>query len=313
MSLSVVRTATAWYVLTPGGAVRVETAATTTRELLADRAAVRGAAAGGGEAVALETLSLVSPVTAPCRVVAQMANYVSHARESGLDPARIPLAVFRKSSGSLSGPYDDVVRPTHAKLLDYEVEIGLVLGRALSVGEQVTAADLDELVAGLVLTNDVSARDLQLPKTQFFESKSYPTFTPTGPVLVLLEPGEVQRLPEVRLQTWVNGELRQDSTAADMIYRPLQVLQLLSGFQQLDPGDLVLTGTPGGTALKAPAKPVELLSGLLPTHVKWGAFVSSGLRNAKYLKDGDAVELAAATPDGALDLGRQRTVVKDAR
>ena len=121
-------------------------------------------------------------MTAPCRVVAQMTNFASHVKDAGLNPDTIPLTFFRKTSGSISGPFDDIVRPAHVRCLDYEVEIGLVIGRELPVGTQVTADNWTSFVAGLVVTNDVSARDVQLPKTQFFESKSYPTFTPVGPV-----------------------------------------------------------------------------------------------------------------------------------
>lgn len=308
MTLPVLRTDDAWWLLRDDGAVRVDTAAFTTGELIADRAAVEKARFGG-EAVDPDTLALRSPVTAPCRVVAQMTNFASHAADAGFSPEKVPLTFFRKSSGSISGPTDDIVRPPHVTLLDYEVEIGLVIGTEVPVGTDVSAADLEDVVAGLVITNDVSARDLQLPKTQFYESKSYPTFTPTGPALVLLEPGELARFDELVLRLWVNDEIRQDMPATDMIYKPLESLQALTGFQRLDPGDLVLTGTPVGTALSAPPKIVEKIGALLPPEVKWKAFFGRQAKNPAYLSPGDVVEVAIATPDGAIDLGTQRTVV----
>ncbi|MFE8950147.1 fumarylacetoacetate hydrolase family protein, partial [Streptomyces sp. NPDC007856] len=145
----------------------------------------------------------------------------------------------------------------------------------LPVGTVVEEQDLSSYVAGLVLTNDVSARDVQLTKTQFYESKSYPTFTPTGPYLALLEPEDFDRLIDLRLRLSVNGVTRQDRTLADMIVRPAQALTRLARFQTLDPGDLLLTGTPGGTALKAPPKPVEKIAALLPPALKWKAFESA--------------------------------------
>lgn len=313
MSTSVLRTADAWWALTSDGtAARVDTAAATTAELLADRAAVETAAASsGGTAVA--DLDLIAPVTNPCRVVAQMTNYVSHVTESGLDPETIPLTFFRKASGSISGPHDDVVRPAHVKFLDYEVELGLVMGRPLEVGDEVTSDNWTDFVAGVVITNDVSARDVQLPKTQFYEAKSYPTFTPTGPVLVLLDASELERFREFRLRLKVSGETRQDSTGADMIYAPAQALAALARFQRLEPGDLVLTGTPGGTALKAPPRVVEKIGALLPPAMKWKAFFKSQAKNPHYLKDGDVVEITIETPDGKIDLGTQRTTVRFAR
>ncbi|MEV6097067.1 fumarylacetoacetate hydrolase family protein [Nocardia sp. NPDC051981] len=312
MSISVLRTADAWWVQTATGATRVDTTATTTGELLADREALTAAAASRDTTPVAE-LRLCSPVTAPCRVVAQMTNFASHVRDSGGDPKTVPLTFFRKTSGSISGPYDDVIRPAHVGLLDYEVEIGLVFGKPMPVGSEITADNLADYIAGLVVTNDVSARDVQLPKTQFYEAKSYPTFTPVGPVLVLLDADELKRFTDLRLRLWVNGELRQNMTVADMIYRPVEALRELTRFQRMDSGDLLLTGTPIGTAISAPPKPVALITNLLPPAVKWKLFFAGQAKNPKYLQDGDVVEAAIGTDDGALDLGRQRTVVRYAR
>jgi len=312
MSLSVLRTADAWWVSVPSGAAKVTTTATTTAELLADRPAL-DAAGTATQTVPLDSLDLVSPVTAPCRVVAQMTNFASHVNDAGLNPDTIPLTFFRKTSGSISGPFDDIVRPAHVRFLDYEAEIGLVIGRELPVGTQVTADNWTSFVAGLVVTDDVSARDVQLPKTQFFESKSYPTFTPVGPSLVMLDEDELKRFGDLRLRLWVNGQLRQDSAVeGDMLYSPLQALQALSRFQRLDPGDLLLTGTPKGTALSAPPKPVEVVAAFLPPTLKWKLFFQRQAQNPNYLQHGDVVEVAIGTDDGAVDLGRQRTVVKAA-
>jgi 2-keto-4-pentenoate hydratase/2-oxohepta-3-ene-1,7-dioic acid hydratase in catechol pathway len=309
MTISILRTADAWWVQTPTGAARITTTAATTRELLADRAAIEAAESTGS--VPVDSLQLLSPVTAPCRVLAQMANYASHVKDAGRDPATDPLAFFRKASGSISGPFDDIVKPDHVRLLDYEVEIALVIGRDMPVGATITEANLADYICGLVVTNDVSARDVQLTKTQFYEAKSYPTFTPTGPALVLLDADELKRFGDLRLRLQVNGETRQDMLVdGDIIYPPVQALQALSRFQRLDAGDLVLTGTPVGTAISAPPKPIEIIGSLLPDRLKWKAFFSTQAKNPKYLRDGDIIEAAVATDDGAIDLGVQRTVVK---
>jgi 2-keto-4-pentenoate hydratase/2-oxohepta-3-ene-1,7-dioic acid hydratase in catechol pathway len=318
MTISLLRTLdvdgrSTWWVQTGTGAAKVQTSAATTSELLADRSAV-DAAAASTDTVPVDSLSLVSPVTAPCRVVAQMTNFRSHVADAGLNPDTVPLTFFRKTSGSISGPFEDIVKPAHVRFLDYEVEIGLVFAKPVPVGTKVTADNLADYVAGLVITNDVSARDLQLPKTQFFESKSYPTFTPVGPALVLLDGDELKRFADLRLKLSVNGEIRQDAVVAgDMVFSPLEAIQALTGFQRLDAGDLLLTGTPVGTALSAPPKPIELIGNLLPAHVKWNAFFKRQANNPKYLRDGDVVELTVATDDGAIDLGAQRTVVRYAR
>jgi 2-keto-4-pentenoate hydratase/2-oxohepta-3-ene-1,7-dioic acid hydratase in catechol pathway len=310
MTISVLRTADAWWVQTPTGAAKIETVAATTGELLANRAAIE-TAAHSAETVPVDGLDLLSPVTAPCRVVAQMTNFVSHVEDAGMNPKTIPLTFFRKASASISGPFADIVKPQHVKFLDYEVEIGLVIGRSVPVGTKITEANLADYVVGLVVTNDVSARDVQLPQTQFYEAKSYPTFTPVGPALVLLDGDELKRFGDLRLQTRVSGDLRQDMLVeGDMIYKPLQALQSLTRFQDLNAGDLVLTGTPVGTALSAPPKPIQMISSLLPPGIKWKAFFKSQANNQKYLRHGDVVELSVATDDGAIDLGTQRTPVR---
>ena len=310
MTTSVLRTADAWWVQTATGAAKVATAATTTGELLADRAAI-DAAAHSSDVVPVDGLDLMSPVTAPCRVVAQMTNFISHVTDAGMDPKTIPLTFFRKASASITGPFGDIVKPKHVKLLDYEVEIGLVIGRDIPVGTEITEANLADYIVGLVVTNDVSARDIQLPQTQFYEAKSYPTFTPVGPALVLVDADELKRFGDLRLQTRVGGEVRQDMLVeGDMIYKPVEALQSLTRFQELSAGDLIMTGTPVGTALSAPPRVIQTISNLLPPTVKWKAFFKSQARNDKYLQHGDIVELSVATDDGAIDLGTQRTPVK---
>lgn len=310
MSINIIRLADRWYVeKSARTGTLIDTPAATTAELLADRAAIDLAVAS--DEADLPGAELQAPVTAPCRVVAQMTNFVSHVKDSGFNPETVPLTFFRKTSHSISGPTDDIVKPSHVRFLDYEVEVGLVIGSDIPVGTSLTKENVADHVAALVVTNDVSARDLQLPKTQFFEAKSYPTFTPVGPRLVVLEPGDWDRFEELRLQLWVNGEVRQDAVVADdMLYKPLEALQGLTRFQPLSAGDLVLTGTPGGTALKAPPKPIEIIGALLPPATKWKAFFKAQAKNTSYLADGDLVEIHVATDDGKLDLGRQRTKVR---
>ena len=310
MTVTVLRTVDAWWVQTPTGAAKITTSATTTAELLAGRAAI-DAAVQSNDPVPVDSLELVSPVTKPCRVVAQMTNYASHVKDAGMDPKTIPLTFFRKSSASITGPFDEILKPEHVRFLDYEVEIGLVIARDIPVGTTISESNWSEFIAGLVITNDVSARDIQLPQTQFYEAKSYPTFTPAGPALVLLDADELKRFGELRLRLRVNGELRQDMLVdGDMLYRPVRALQSLTRFQDLATGDLILTGTPVGTALSAPPKPIEIIGNLLPPAVKWKAFFKRQAGNRKYLHDGDVVEASVATDDGAIDLGAQRNTVR---
>jgi 2-keto-4-pentenoate hydratase/2-oxohepta-3-ene-1,7-dioic acid hydratase in catechol pathway len=311
MSTNVLRADGSWWVEREGRAARIPTDASSTAELIADRKAVDVCAASAPEVFDTDVASLAveSPVTTPCRVVAQLVNYRSHAKESGFDPGKLQPTFFRKSSGSVVGPTSDIIKPSHVRLLDYEVELGLVIGASLPVGTVVTDRNLAGYVAGLVITNDVSARDIQLTKGQFYESKSYPTFTPVGPRLTLLEPDEFARLLDLRLQLSVDGVLRQDRTVADMVHLPAASLTALARFQRLEPGDLVLTGTPGGTALQAPPHAVELIVQLLPAHVKWKIFFDKQQQNPKYLRPGNRVAATIRTSDGRIDLGTQQCTV----
>ena len=314
MSARLARTADGWWAVTPAGLVRLDLTAATTAGLLADRAALAAAiqaarAAAPRDAVPAESVDLLSPVTAPARVVAQAVNYRSHAIDSGFDPDRVPATFFRKASHSITGPAGDIIRPSGVGFLDYEVELGLVLGADLPVGTTVADADLTRYVAALVVADDVSARQIQLVKTQFYEAKSYPTFTPVGPWLTLIDAADLARLGSLRLTLRVNGQVRQDSTTMDMLVRPARALTLLSRFQPMAPGDLLLTGTPGGTALKAPAKLAATLAGLMPPATRWKLFFKQQAGNPRYLHDGDVITATIASPDGQLDLGTQRTTV----
>ena len=317
MSARLARTADGWWAVTPAGLVRLDLPAVTTAGLLADRTALTAAieaaqataAAAPQDAVPAESLDLLSPVTAPARVVAQAVNYRSHATDSGFGPDTVPPAFFRKASHSITGPAGDITRPGGVGFLDYEVELGLVIGTDLPVGTTVTEDGLARYVAALVVADDVSARQIQLVKTQFYESKSYPTFTPVGPWLTLVDAAGLARLGSLRLTLSVNGQVRQDSTTADMIVRPAQALTLLSRFQPMAPGGLLLTGTPGGTALKAPAKLAGMIAGLLPPATRWRLFFPRQAANPRYLSDGDVITATIASPGGQLDLGTQHNTI----
>lgn len=264
-----------------------------------------------GELLPLTELEILSPVTHPCRVIAQATNYGAHVREVGLDPAaRTSNVLFRKSSASISGPHDAIVRPAHVRLLDYEIELGLVIGARTRGPTHVDAARLRDVVGALVITNDVSARDVQIPEGQFYKGKSYPTFCPIGPYLFVPEPAELARWSELQLTLRVNGEVRQDALAGEMIHRPAETLTELTSIEDLDPGDVILTGTPGGVALAPPKGPVRALAGLLPEAIRWRLFIEGQAKRRQYLRPGDRVTATIRTPDGRIDLGVQTNLVR---
>jgi 2,4-didehydro-3-deoxy-L-rhamnonate hydrolase len=255
----------------------------------------------------LADLQLLCPVTADRQLIAQGLNYSSHLREIGIPSGKLPFnTLFRKASSCMAPADTDVVRPAHVRLLDYEVEIGLVMRRAITGPETVTRDNLAEYIGALVLHNDVSARDVQLPQTQFYKGKSYRTFGPTGPWLTLVDAEDLAKLEDIEVRLEVNGELRQQGLAAELSYKPAETLTELSELQDLGPGDLVVTGTPGGTAVKSPGALKMLIARLLPDAKRWKMFIEHALNDPDYLKDGDQMLASARTADGSLDLGQQR-------
>lgn len=260
--------------------------------------------------LALDDLEVVSPVTSDQQFICQAINYRSHLVESGFSPATSPFNVFfRKASSSITSATGDIVCPLHVKFLDYEVEIGLVLAGDVSTPTTVTGTGLAGHVAALVALNDVSARDEQLAEGQFFKAKSYRTFGPVGPHLTLVDQHDLDRFSELRLRLWVNGELRQDAYAAEMVHRPAASLTELSAVQDWRVGDLVATGTPGGCALRAPVAPIRMLAQVLSPKRRRALVQRSAAKNTRRLRSGDLVELHIGTDDGAIDLGKQRTLV----
>ncbi len=266
----------------------------------------RAAAASPAPDRELAGLRLLCPVTSDRQLICQGLNYASHLREIGIPSGRLPFNTFFRKASSCMAPADtDVVRPPHVRLLDYEVEIGLVLRRDITGPVKVTRDNLADYVGALVLHNDVSARDVQLPQTQFYKGKSYRTFGPTGPWLTLVDAADLARLDEIELCLTVNGATRQRAFAADLSYKPAETLTELSELQDLGPGDLVATGTPGGTAVKAPGGLKMLVARLLPDARRWRLFIKGALQDPDYLKDGDDMRAWAKTADGQIDLGAQ--------
>jgi 2,4-diketo-3-deoxy-L-fuconate hydrolase len=210
-----------------------------------------------------------APIARPSAVYCIGMNYAAHAAESGSAPPT-QLVMFMKAPNTIVGPFDEVAIPRDSAKTDWEVELGIVIGRRASYLD--SPAEARSHIAGYVVANDLSERDWQLTRSggQWSKGKSAPGFCPTGPWLVT---GEEIDASDLRLTSFVNGEPRQDSRTSDLIFGIETIVFELSQVLALEPGDLVLTGTPEGVAL----------SGRFP-----------------YLSPGDVVELEI---DG---LGRQR-------
>ena len=204
--------------------------------------------AGGAADLAaldIEGLRRGAPIGRPSAVVCIGMNYAAHAAESGALLPEQPV-IFLKLPNTVVGPDDDVAIPRGSTKTDWEVELGVVIGRETSYLD--SPEDALDHIAGFVTANDVSERDFQLAVSggQWSKGKCCAGFSPTGPWLVT--PDEVDP-QDLRLRSWVNGEPRQDSSTADMVFDVATIVHHLSQYLVLEPGDLVLTGTPEGVAL----------------------------------------------------------------
>ncbi|MEM9201035.1 MAG: fumarylacetoacetate hydrolase family protein [Actinomycetota bacterium] len=283
----------------------------TTATFISDVAdAVLAGDAPTAEPIALDDVSVLSPVTTNQQFLCQAINYRSHMEESGLDPETSPFNIFfRKASSCLAPPDTDIVVPAHVEFCDYEVEIGVVLRRTVSQPMTISHSNLRDHIAALVVVNDISARDVQLPEGQFYKGKSYRTFGPAGPWLTLVDADDLARFDELRLRLSVNDEVRQDGSASEMIHKPAATLTELSTVQDWGPGDLLATGTPGGCALQAPPKPIAALVQAVSPKRRAALLRRSAARTTRRLVAGDVITTTIGTGDGAIDLGEQRTTV----
>lgn len=263
------------------------------------------------EFVPLNEVTILSPVTKPARIVCQGVNYSEHRSETGMDAARAPFnLIFSKADSSLCGATSEIVRPGGVKLLDYELELGLVIGTEISEASDITDENLHQYIAGLVIVNDVSARDVQLSEGQWLKGKSYRTFCPTGPYFYLLEKEELPLIHDLELNLWVNDELRQSANSNQLLYKPAETLTELSGIMDFSPGDLIVTGTAGGVALSLTPQVLELLSNMaIPYQQKLDLLEKGQLISGKYLKDGDVIRCQIKSANGVIDLGEQMSKV----
>ena len=192
-----------------------------------------------------ESLRIGAPIARPSAVICIGMNYAAHAAESGSAAPEVPI-MFLKTPNTVAGPNDSVQIPRGSTKTDWEVELGIVIGKRTSYLDSPT--DSINYIAGFVTANDLSERDFQMAVSggQWSKGKCAPGFNPTGPWLVTPEDVDYQNLA---LRSWVNGQARQDSTTADQIFGVDFIIWHLSQYLALEPGDLVLTGTPSGVAL----------------------------------------------------------------
>jgi 2-keto-4-pentenoate hydratase/2-oxohepta-3-ene-1,7-dioic acid hydratase in catechol pathway len=222
--------------------------------LAAGEPALQAAAKAAAHArswLAPAAVRLAAPIPRPPKFLAIGLNYADHVAEAGLERPALPT-VFNKQSTCVTGPRDPVQMPRVSSALDYEGELGFAIGRRC---RHVPRARAHEVIAGYLVVNDVTVRDWQFRTPTWTMGKSFDTHGPLGPWLTT--PDEVGDPHGLRLRTWVNGELRQDSNTKQLIFDCFALVEHLSTAFTLEPGDVVTTGTPSGVGIAM--KPPKLL------------------------------------------------------
>jgi 2-keto-4-pentenoate hydratase/2-oxohepta-3-ene-1,7-dioic acid hydratase in catechol pathway len=200
---------------------------------------VRNAAASGDGRSPLNLTALAAPVPRPGKFLAVGLNYADHIAESGAPTPDYPT-VFAKASSCVNGPYDDVLRPAISDELDYEGELGFVIGTRC---RHVSRERAHEVIAGYTIIDDFTVRDIQHRSGQWTLGKSFDTHGPIGPWIVT---GDELDPHTLAIRTLVNGEERQSSNTSNLIFDCFAQVEIISGICTLEPGDVIATGTPGG-------------------------------------------------------------------
>ena len=208
----------------------------------------------------VEEIELLAPMPNPPKIICLAFNYYDHAKDAGLTPNDEPV-IFMKPRTTLNSPYSDIVCPSFVKRLDYEAEIAAIIGKdtkKASIGQSVDS------IFGYMILHDVSARDIQFKDKQFTRGKSIDTFAPCGPWITTKD--EISDPQNLEIITKVNGELRQKSSSVNMVIPVKKIISSLSSIMTIEEGDIISTGTPAGVAMS--------------------------MKEPKYLKDGDVVEIS---------------------
>jgi 2-keto-4-pentenoate hydratase/2-oxohepta-3-ene-1,7-dioic acid hydratase in catechol pathway len=204
-------------------------------------------------------LELLAPIPNPPKIICLAFNYFDHARDAGLTPSDQPV-IFLKPRTALNQPFKDIICPSFVNRLDYEAELAVVIGK---VTKNISEDKAMDSVFGYMVFHDVSARDIQFKDKQFTRGKGIDTFAPCGPWITTKD--EVPNPQKLRIITKVNGEVRQNSSSSNMVLSISKIISALSVTMTLEPGDIISTGTPAGVAMS--------------------------MKDPKYLKDGDIVEI----------------------
>jgi len=197
----------------------------------------------------LQEGNLLAPVVFPPKIVCLGLNYRDHINEQHAALPDEPI-IFMKPHTAIIGPNENIVKPSFVKQLDYEAELAIVIGRK---AKNVSISEAKSYIFGYTILNDVSARDFQFKDKQWTRGKSFDTFAPTGPCITTA--GQLQDTSNLRIRTWVNEELRQDSTTRNMVFNVYEIVHHLSRVMTLEPCDIIATGTPSGVGFALKPNP----------------------------------------------------------
>lgn len=234
-------------VVVDGGLIELEHAGDMTSFLAGGErslAAARRAAEGGGPIRPLDSVRLRPPVPRPPKIVCVARNYAEHAAEVGFELPSIPI-LFARFPVTLVATGDPIIRPAVSEQLDWEGELAVIIGRG---GRHVTRADALEHVAGYAIFNDVTVRDFQFRVPQYTAGKNFSASGPFGPWLTLVD--EVPDPQALEIVTEINGTEKQRASTADMIFDVATLIEHIAEFVDLEPGDVIATGSPAGVGFK---------------------------------------------------------------
>jgi acylpyruvate hydrolase len=207
------------------------------------------AAAEAAEAVPADAAVVLRPVVPrPERVICLGLNYRAHVDETGRELPAYPV-LFTKFASALLAAGQDIVLPAEAEAVDYEAELAVVIGRA---GRRIPRAEALDHVAGVTVANDITMRDFQYKSHQWLQGKAWDASTPLGPALVTLD--EIEDVGALDVRLWLNGEQMQSSNTGRLIFDIPEIVATVSTFTELQPGDVLLTGTPGGVGYRRDPK-----------------------------------------------------------
>lgn len=200
-------------------------------------------------------VTLLAPIAFPKKIICLGLNYRDHAKEQGATIPDEPI-IFLKPYTAIIGPKENIVKPRFVKQLDYEAELAIVIGKK---AKNVPVSEASSIIFGYTILNDVSARGIQFRDKQWTRGKSFDTFAPTGPCITTA--GQLQDTSNLSLRTWVNNELRQNSTTQHMVFNVHQIVHHLSRVMTLEPCDIIATGTPAGVGFAMKPQPRFLTAG----------------------------------------------------